>query len=516
MEIKKRVLIRYFRLSLEDEREGESDSISNQRKLVDAFIEAQDNLRYMESIELVDDGYTGTNFNRPGVKKLFELLKGNRVSCIIVKDFSRFIRDYIELGNYLEQIFPFMEVRFISVNDGYDSDKGNASSGLEVPFKGLLNDLYSKDISAKVTAAKRQMIRQGRLCSGSYPFGYRKSDEGESIYCVDHEAASVVQYIFRLALDGKRNIEIARLLNGARMPTPGVYKRQKGDFGFGLKANEQSIWDSSKINTILRDERYMGTLIIGKHQVEVMGIRKGRKVPGDMWYRKENAMPGIISEEDFKRVQELRPYRKKGPYKKEKHILYRKVRCGCCGKYLYFKPSECGEQYNSFFCKQSHLNPESKCFTGYIKEKVILEELLCVIQKMIAAAGDLKSEKIRQSGDKKKVFQAIGGMEKKIDVLKAEKVQNYQLYRTGDMGKEDFLLRKDGLQEEIERLEREIDNIKQKHASTIFADGECVLNNCSSGDVDNLNRELIENMVDTIWVYDVDAIKIRWCFGEIV
>lgn len=508
-----RVLVRYFRLSLEDEREGESDSISNQRKLVDNFIEAQDDLRCMESIELVDDGYTGTNFNRPGVKKLFELLKGNRVACIIVKDFSRFTRDYIELGNYLEQIFPFMEVRFIAINDGYDSEKGNAADGLEVPFKGLLNDLYSKDISAKVMASKRQMIRQGRLCSGSYPFGYRKSDMGDSIYCVDHEAGSIVKYIFRLALEGKRNIEIARILNVERMPTPGVYKRQKGDFGFGLKANEQSIWDSSKINTILRDERYMGTLIIGKHQVEVLGIGKGRKVPEDMWYRKENAMPEIISEEDFNRVQELRPYRKKGSYKKEKHILYRKVRCGCCGKYLYFKPSEYGEQYNSFFCKQSHLDPESKCFIGYIKEKVILHELLCVMQKMIAAAGDLKSEEIRQSGDKKKVVQTIGGMEKKIDVLKAEKVQNYQLYRTGDMGKEDFLLRKDRLQEEIERLEGEIDNVKQKFESTTLADGECMLNNSSSGNVDNLNRELIENMVDTIWVYDVDTIKIQWCFG---
>ena len=155
----------------------------------------------------------------------------------------------------------------------------------------------------KVKAAKRQMIKEGRLCSGSYPFGYRKTEKEknscEMPYEIDEEAAEVVRLIFKLALEGKKNIEIARELNKRGCLTPGMFKRKNGNFGYGLKDGETSIWDSAKVLTVLRDERYTGTLIVGRYQG--MGVGSGRveQLPEDMWFRKENGMPAIIPRDIF-------------------------------------------------------------------------------------------------------------------------------------------------------------------------------------------------------------------------
>lgn len=388
-----KLLIRYYRLSLEDLDAEESNSIVNQRELIKDYIEKRDDLNQMDTLELYDDGYTGTNFNRPGIKKFFELLKKNRIGCLIVKDFSRFTRDYIELGSYVEQIFPFMEIRFISINDHYDSETCGNNGGLEVPFKGILNDLYSKDISLKVKAAKRQMIKEGRLCSGSYPFGYRKirsEDRNRCPYEVDERAAETVRFIFEQALAGKKNIEIARALNEKGCLTPGMRKRKNGDAGYGLKEGEMSIWDSTKVLNILRDERYIGTLIVGRYQGMGIGSGKVEQLPEDKWVRRENGMPALVSKEKFEQVQAMRPVKRRGEYTKEHHILYRKVRCGCCGRFLYYKPSDSGAEYHSFFCKQPRLRSDSQCFRGHIKEQDILDMLLQVIKTQVELEKEIK------------------------------------------------------------------------------------------------------------------------------
>lgn len=383
MEKDSRLLVKYYRLSLEDQKMGESNSIVNQRKLVEDYVIKREDLYTMPCLELTDDGYTGTNFNRPGIKQFFSLLKADKVACLVVKDFSRFTREYIELGNYAEQIFPFMGVRFISINDEYDSAVQNMDSSLEIPFKGILNELYSRDISMKVRAAKGQLMKDGKLCSGSYPFGYRKAEmrknrKDEMPYSVDEEAAEVVKFIFGMALEGKKNIEIARALNEKGCLTPAMAKRKNGDFGYGLPDGKISIWDSSKVLKILRDERYTGTLIAGRYQGMGMGSRTVIEKPRHLWICRENKIPVIISRQDFDRVWQIRPVRKRGMYKREHHLLYRKIRCGCCGHFLYVKFSE-RENESSFFCKQPHLKSESKCFRGYIKEKEVLNLLLTLI-----------------------------------------------------------------------------------------------------------------------------------------
>lgn len=467
MKRESRLLVKYYRLSLEDPGSEESNSIANQRKLVEDYVTEKGDLWGMPSLELADDGYTGTNFNRPGIKHFFALLREDKVACLVVKDFSRFTRDYIELGDYAEQIFPFMGVRFISINDGYDSAVFHGDSSLEVPFKGILNELYSRDISMKVKAAKGQMMKEGKLCSGSYPFGYRKieaekSRPDETPYLVDEEAAEVVKIIFRMALEGKKNIEIARALNEKGCLAPAMTKRKNGDFGYGLQDGEISVWDSSKVLKILRDERYTGTLIVGRYQGLGLGSGKVTEKEEHLWVRRENRIPAIISKEDFEWVQQTRPIRKRGKYKKEHHLLYRKIRCGCCGHFLYVKFSE-GESGNSFFCKQPHLQPESKCFRGYVKEK----EVLCLLLKLInLQMGWSEKKKEREKRDSRK--------ESTTDDKKDEKQKG-----------------------ERQREERPKD------------EGGICLERSKKLEIQEPDRAMIEKWVKVIWVYDVDRVKIE-------
>lgn len=512
MTIDSGLLVKYYRLSLEDDNDGESGSIGNQRKIIEDYVKGDLELAVMQNREFVDDGYTGANFNRPGIQQVLELLRQNQVACIVVKDFSRFTRDYIELGSYLEQILPFMEVRFISVNDGYDSRDGIRARGMEIPFRGLLNNLYSQDLSVKVRAAKRQQIKQGKLCSGSYPFGYRKNKNREPIYCIDEPAAETIRLIFNLAVQGKKNIEIARTLNERKLPTPAVYKRQNGGTAYGLGEGKSSNWDSQKILLILRDERYQGTLIIGRYQSAGVGSGKVIEAPKHMWYRKEQAIPAIVSAEEFAKVQGLRSYQKRGSYNKEHHILYRKVKCGCCGRYLYFKPSESGVQYNRFFCKQSHLDLNSKCFRGYIKEKEILDTLLVLLRKQTAVYHDEKKAAVksrRDNEDKKKLVL----LEREMKCLKAKRLEDYQQYQERIISKAEFLAGKAEVWKKMEYVESEISKIKRAMTMEQAADIQAA-SLCRRGWIEKLDRGLIEMLVDTVWIYDGDRIKVDLKFGD--
>lgn len=330
MELKSKVLALYLRLSVEDEEEGESNSIANQRLLLEDYICQYDNLASYERIEFIDDGYSGTNGKRPGFQEMIRAVKNCYIHGIIVKDFSRFSRDYIELGNYMEVVFPLFEIRFLSINDHYDSKKIDLTqNGLGVAFQGILYDMYSKDISNKIKTSKEQYRKQGKLSGGSHPYGYVKSKSNNQIYAIDQEAASVVQSIFRLALENKTNIEIARILNEKHILTPALYKQSQGHYAYGLKNREIAVWDGSKVSRILREERYTGVFIGGQYESGGIGSGKTIKTPSEKWVKKDNTHPAIVSKEDFLSVQELKGVckkRKRG--KKEPHFFPNRTLAG--------------------------------------------------------------------------------------------------------------------------------------------------------------------------------------------
>ncbi len=267
---------------------GESGSISTQRALLQRY--AEENFRDYRLIECADDGYSGIGLERPGVKRLLALAREGGLDCVIVKDFSRFSRDYIELGIYTEKIFPFLGIRFIAVNDGYDSGARAEADGLEVPFKQLLCDLYSRDLSLKVRSALEVRRERGQYVGALCPFGYRRDPGDRHSLIIDREEAAIVSRVFELAAEGRTSVEIARIFNGEGIKTPAGF-RGSGRAGRGE-------WSGPAVCRILGNEFYAGSLVYGKYcRTETGGKRK--LLPRSRW----RVLPGhhspIVSMELF-------------------------------------------------------------------------------------------------------------------------------------------------------------------------------------------------------------------------
>ena len=257
-------LIMYLRLSIEDDvNADESNSITNQRRIIREYISFHEDLHTMHLIEKCDDGYSGTNMDRPAMQELLELVKEQKVDCIIVKDMSRFARNYLETGKYVEQIFPFMGIRFIAINDNYDSNEYiGGIADIDVQFKSLLYDFYSKDLSDKIITALDARKDNGMFIGVCAPFGYRKSEESIYKIEVDEEAAAIVRRIFDLRIGGAKIAEIVRTLNGEGIDTPAKYLERKGLYGTFYTKGEP-LWTDYKVSSILNNEMYRALLFMG-------------------------------------------------------------------------------------------------------------------------------------------------------------------------------------------------------------------------------------------------------------
>lgn len=339
----------YIRLSKEDDKcRAESNSITMQRILLQKY--AADHFSEYDLWEFCDDGYTGTNFNRPGVQSMLEMTRNSELDCILVKDFSRFARDYIELGSYLEQIFPFLRVRFISVNDRYDSrDYQGGIADIDVNFKNLLYDLYSKDLSGKVRSSLAIRKEKGQYISANCPFGYEKDTQDRYALRIEKDEAEVVRQIFDLTLKGVTSTEIAKLFNETGVKTPVEFKIAKGKTSRAPKG-DRFLWNSGTICRILRNEIYIGNIWQKKTTKEFVGGRN-RPNPREDWLVSYNHHEPIIEKEVFDRLQEGRGI-KRNPQYNRTHPLTGKVICGCCKRNLRYRRGlnpyfTCGGRYSN-------------------------------------------------------------------------------------------------------------------------------------------------------------------------
>ena len=296
----------YLRLSIEDGDKAESNSIGNQRELIRDFAAERPGLHLIE--EYADDGYTGTNFERPGFKRMMEDIKSGKINCIIVKDLSRLGRNYIEMGKYLEQIFPMMGIRFIAINDNYDNanTESSDSDSIVVPFKNLLNDSYCRDISIKVRSQLDMKRRKGEFIGGYAIYGYCKDKRNKNRLVVDEYAADIVRSIYRRKLEGMSAQAIAEQLNSENVLAPSEYKRLCGlNYHSGFKAGTHAKWQAIQVLRILKNEVYTGTMVQGRRQKINYKIKKIRDVEESGWIRVPNMHEAIIPQKLFDTVQEV-------------------------------------------------------------------------------------------------------------------------------------------------------------------------------------------------------------------
>ena len=359
------VIALYMRLSIEGSR-TESMSIQNQRLALRKYVDSMEDVQNVQILEFSDDGYSGTNFERPAVQRLLDMIQQGKVNCVIVKDFTRFGRNSLQVGYYMERIFPVFRVRFISVNDGFDSGElVEDTGGLNMAFKYLMGELYSRDLSIKTKSAKYVRMRRGEYQSVICPYGYRKSADGRME--PDEETAPVVLLVFELASSGMNAQQIANALYERQIPTPGEYKVAKKQVQYDVSRTRR-VWDNATVLRILADERYTGTYIMGKRRVTEVGGHHVRLKDESEWFKIPDHHPAIVSRELYEKANaSIKRMKRKSSTSRTVHEypLRKKVFCGCCRHAL-----ERMDTRNRYYrCSHSGIYQSEPCYGLRISEK---------------------------------------------------------------------------------------------------------------------------------------------------
>ena len=395
----------YIRLSIEDSGKPGSDTIEGQKNLILAYIERQTDLRLVEIY--CDNGYTGTDFDRPDFERMMEDVRRGKINCIVVKDLSRFGRNYHETSNYLLRIFPFLGVRFVAVNDNFDTETAvETEYGLVMPLKNIINDTYSRDISRKISTAIETKERRGEFIGVFAPYGYRKSDDDRHKLVPNPETAPIIQEIFVLRLQGMGYTGIARLLNGRGVPSPGAYL-----FQCGLSKRRQyrdAIWAAWNIKEILQDEVYLGHLIQGKRtNVAYKQTRKERNAPEVEWRVFRNAHEPLIDEDTFAAAQRItaenrRMYEEslgKADDLKTPSLFRGLVYCGDCGKalvrrHIYNRRQGGRVYYYNYLCVTS-VKKAGACTPKNLKETKLADIVEAAIRCHLDAVAELEQRTLQ-------------------------------------------------------------------------------------------------------------------------
>lgn len=498
------VIALYIRLSLEDSR-VESMSIENQKRALHSFVDQMEGIRNIEVLEFIDNGYSGTNFERPAVQKLLGQVQAGEINCIIVKDFTRFGRNAIEVGYFMERVFPLYGVRFISINDDFDSGRLHGDTGgLDVAFKYLVAEFYSRDLSVKSKSAKYVKMKRGEYQSKICPYGYRKGPDGRME--PDEETAPVVRLIFELAKDGHSTTQIARALLEKGIQTPGEYKAARGIVKRDV-SRCGGLWQTSTLRHILTDERYIGTYIMGKHAVQEVGSRLIRIKDESEWFKIPDHHPAIISAELFRTVQEKHPKGKAVKRSTSTYPLRGKVFCGICSHAMPKSPNK-----NSvFYCRHSQADKNAPCHGLRILEadlEGVVYEIMNKQAQIILGLNDLADVEpldvhLAQQADYRK----------QITCCKDQKRILYEQMLLGEISAEDYKAEKATVDKELGRLNRIYDALCQRTEQMRMGDESRTARKRLAQEVTGaggLTAALVDTLIERVEVYPENQVRIIW------
>ncbi len=437
----------YLRLSRDDAPAGgrrESDSISSQRELCRAFVRSQKDMEIYDIY--VDDGYSGTSFERPGFKRMMEDVYAGMVDCIVVKDLSRFGREYIEAGRLIQKIFPALNVRFIAVTDRFDSLTADYNEkALVLPVKNFVNDAYCRDISDKVKSHQRIKRENGEFIGAFAVYGYKKDLENRNHLVPDGYAAGVVRSIYGWKLGGMSATAIAKKLNDLGVLSPMEYKRARGEhYSSGFAAGIQAKWSAVAVKRILTNPVYIGILEQGKTEKVSVKVNKYCPKPKEEWARVEHAHEAVVSREEFDSVQRLlKTGRRCSGGEECAHMYSGLLFCGDCKEPMARRLSRYrGKERLSFIC--SAQNKGKGCSRHNISEEGLREAVLACLRVQAAVLTDWEKLLAHMEGMEVK-FEEIGLFEREAARLTKVREQClslqsslYEDLKNGVISREDF------------------------------------------------------------------------------
>ena len=517
----------YLRLSDKEAKDRDSESIENQFALLKDFIKNKPDFRLISTF--TDDGKTGTNFKRSGFEQMMDEVRSGRINCIIVKDLSRFGRNYLEAGHYIEHVFPFLNVRFIAVTDGFDTLTATpAQLSYLIPLKNIMNENYARDISKKERSAKKVLRKKGCFLGAYAMYGYEKTSD-KHVIGVDPEAAVHVKTIFDLCEKGYSDSAIAKYLNERKVLCPARYKYEKGIVKNAKYANTSG-WYPQTIAGILTSRVYIGDMVQGARRSKEI---KGKKevVPKSEWDIVSGTHEAIISKEQFDRVQEIRMDRHR-QYEKmiqenrrlagkseNSGILKGKVFCGDCKRAMVRKHiKSCKDKYR-YVCDIHEKT--GQCSRKFLPEQELFEMLGCLIRRQIEAACQVKEWlHSREQEEARELFrfeQTLRETEDKRNRLVQKMAALYQDWKEGILDQDEYLYMKKRYEEELTGCEGEREELmgrKQEYILAYTSENPALKAVSELPDDFLLSRELVDRLIERIEIYEGNRVRVSFKFQD--
>lgn len=462
----------YARLSRDDGDKLESDSIINQKALIRDFLSKHPEIHAVS--EKTDDGYSGVNFDRPAFQEMMEDIRSGKINCVVVKDLSRFGRNYIEAGNYIERVFPFLGVRFIAINDNYDSLDRNQSDSLIIPFKNLINDAYCKDISVKIRSQLEIKRKKGQFIGAFAAYGYLKDEEDHNKLVVDTYASEIVRAIFKWKIQGMSQGRIANKLNMQGVLCPMEYKLSLGmKVQTNFRVHKKALWSSKTVTRILTNEIYTGVLVQGKVGTPNYKIKKIMPRDEADWIRVEGVIPVIVDRDMFDSVQMI--LAKDIRIAPEEDVVYPLsgfVKCADCGQNMVRKSYNAGgKSYSYFIC--STRKAGKGCSTHSISEEKLMDVVMQMVSKQIDSVCEM--EKMLDIVDSLPEKQAnvfnydaqVVKLKEEIERNKSFKLKLYENLQEGLIGQDEYFLFKKSYAAKIAEAEAAIMAIEDEREQAV-------------------------------------------------
>ena len=496
--------------------------------MLNEFIEEHDDLIVYDTY--IDDGFTGTDFNRPSFQRLLEDMRNGNINCVIVKDLSRLGRNYIEVGNYIEQVFPLFNIRFIAINDFVDSFKNPSSTNtILVPFKNLINDEYCRDTSIKIRTSLNGKKKKGEFIGAFPSYGYIKEPKDKHKLIIDESVANIIKNIFYWNVnEGLGKIAICHRLNDLGILNPTGHKKLElgqNYNNYGIQDNTYT-WTPSTIRNILNNEVYIGNTVQGKRRTKSYKVHKVEQVPEEEWVRVENTHEAIIDKETFEKAQELSKRDTKVSQKtKELSIWAGFLRCSDCKRAMNKKSStnKSGNKYEYYICSTYRKKSNNLCTKHSIKvenlEKAVLKAINFHIDLLINTEEIVQqiNESTYQNTKNENLENMIIAKQSEIAKILNFKRTLYEDWKNGDITREEYLEYKQKYENDIERLKQNIErleNEKQKYESKSINSNEWIEKFKEQKEITELSRDIMMELMDCIYVKENGDIKIKFKFED--